>query len=71
MDKLNLLYAASSTAELQLIIDGLCKKQRALLINLLKEEKENIEPHVENNLWASERCQLVDSILSSLGEEVD
>jgi hypothetical protein len=71
MDKLKLLYTASSAEELQFIIDSLCNKQRDLLINLLREEKETLEPHTESNLWAKDRVQLVDSILSSLGVNVD
>jgi hypothetical protein len=71
MDKLKLLYTASSAEELQFIIDSLCNKQRDLLINLLREEKETLEPHTESNLWARDRVQLVDSILSSLGVSVD
>lgn len=71
MEKLQQLYSASSAEELQFIIDSLCNKQRELLVNLLKEEKESIEPHISNNIWAYERIQLIDSILSALGVDVE
>ena len=67
MNNLQLLYNAADAKELQFIIDSLCSKQRSLLINLLKEEKESIEPHIEQNEWAYERHQLVISLLSALG----
>ena len=71
MEKLQQLYSASSAEELQFIIDSLCNKQRELLINLLREEKDSIEPHIRDNMWAYDRVQLIDSILSSLGVDVD
>ena len=71
MDKLQLLYSASSAEELQFLINSLCIKQRALLINLLQEEKETLEPHINQNMWARERSQVTDSLLSALGVEVE
>lgn len=67
MNNLQLLYNAADAKELQFIIESLCSKQRSLLINLLKEEKESLEPHVNQNEWAYERYQLVISLLSTLG----
>lgn len=71
MEKLQLLYSAESPEELQFLIDSFCKKQRALLINLLQEEKETLEPHINTNRWAYDRVQVIDSLLTALGVSVD
>lgn len=66
--KLKLALATSSKTpeELHFLIESLCIKQRALLISLLLEERENIEPFIESNMWVEERTQVINSLLNAL-----
>lgn len=64
--KLALATSSKSPEELHFLIESLCVKQRALLITLLLEEKENIEPFIDNNTWVEERTQVIDSLLQAL-----
>lgn len=66
--KLKLALATSSKTpeELHFLIESLCIKQRALLISLLLEEKENIEPFIQQNMWVEERTQVINSLLKAL-----
>ena len=66
--KLKLALATSSKTpeELHFLIESLCIKQRALLISLLLEEKENIEPFLNSNIWVEERTQVINSLLAAL-----
>ena len=70
--KLKLVLATSSKTpeELHFLLESLCVKQRALLISLLLEEKENIEPFVNSNMWVEERTQVIDSLLKSLNADL-
>lgn len=69
--KLKLALATSSKTpeELHFLIESLCIKQRALLISLLTEEKENIEPFIHQNMWVEERTQVINSLLRALDAE--
>ena len=66
--KLKLALATSSKTpeELHFLIESLCIKQRALLISLLLEERENIEPFIQQNMWVEERTQVINSLLKAL-----
>ena len=66
--KLKLALATSSKTpeELHFLIESLCIKPRALLISLLLEEKENIEPFIQQNMWVEERTQVINSLLKAL-----
>jgi hypothetical protein len=56
--------------ELKFIYDGLSQKERDLLVNLLKEEKDNIELFKYSNEWVIQRINTINSILKALGEEI-
>ena len=47
--KLALAKASNTPEELHFLIESLCVQQRELLVSLLTEERENIEPFVEEN----------------------
>lgn len=64
--KLALATSSKSPEELHFLIESLCVKQRALLISLLLEERENIEPFIENSEWVEERTQIINSLLAAL-----
>ena len=64
--KLALATSSKTPEELHFLIESLCTKQRALLISLLLEEKENIEPFIDNNEWVSERTHIINSLLAAL-----
>lgn len=70
--KLKLALATSSKTpeELHFLIESLCIKQRALLISLLLEERENIEPFIQQNMWVEERTQVINSLLKSLDADI-
>ena len=64
-DRVKIMYesAGNPMEEIGYIFNTFNTKQRDLIVNLLLEEKENIEPFVEQNMWVQERVQIIDDIL--------
>ena len=52
--------------EIEILTSISAEKQRDFLVNLLVEEKENIEHFKSQNIWVEERVQIIDSLLQML-----
>jgi len=53
-------------AGLEYVFSVLSNKQKKLLLSILTEEKEILEPFLEQNEWARDRDQTLDSIISRI-----
>lgn len=52
--------------ELELFSAALTEKQRLFLKELLQEERDNIEPYIQQNMWVIDRVKIIDSIIQLL-----
>jgi|LauGreDrversion4_2_1035121.scaffolds.fasta_scaffold761358_3 hypothetical protein len=53
-------------SELELLYSAMSQKERHLLVNLLREEKENIIHYESQVEWVEDRIKTINSILSMM-----
>ena len=53
-------------SELELLYSAMSQKERHLLVNLLREEKENIMHYESQIEWVEDRIKTINSILSMM-----
>ena len=53
---------------IEYFFDILSVKQREYLLALLEEEKELLLPFVEQNSWAEEKVNLIESIINGISD---